>query len=129
MTIQDEVLAIERGFWTGGADFYRQNLDDVCITVFTEMAGAFKRDEIAGMITDTDRWRDLNLDVKGFLEPAPGFAILTYAVKATRKSNDSYAAAVTSGYVMRNGAWKMVLHQQTPLPVKLVEAERPSRKG
>ena len=85
MTIQDEVLAIERGFWTGGANFYRQNLDDVCVTVFTEMAGAFKRDEIAGMITDTDRWRDLNLGIKGFLEPAPGFAILTYAVKATEE--------------------------------------------
>jgi len=121
MTIQDELLKIERGFWTGGADFYRQNLDDLCVTVFTEMAGTFKRDEIAGMITDTDRWRDLKLDVKGFLEPAPGFAILTYRVKATRKNNDAYAAAVTSGYVKRNGAWKMVLHQQTPLPVKKQE--------
>ena len=115
MTIVDELLPIERGFWTGGADYYRQNLDDLCVTVFTEMAGAFKREEIAGMIADTDRWRDLQLDVKGCLEPAPGFAILIYAVKATRKNNEAYAAAVTSAYVKRNGAWKMVLHQQTPL--------------
>jgi hypothetical protein len=115
MTIQDELLSIERGFWTGGADYYRQNLDDLCMTVFTEMAGAFKREEIAGMIADMDRWRELKLDVKGCLEPAFGFAILTYAVKATRKNNEAYAAAVTSGYVKRNGAWKMVLHQQTPL--------------
>ena len=72
MSIQDDLLKVERGFWNGGADFYRQNLDDVCITVFTEMAGAFRREEVARMITDTDRWRDINFDVKGLLEPAPG---------------------------------------------------------
>jgi hypothetical protein len=37
------------------------------------------------------RWRELNLDVKGGLEPAPGFAILTYAVTATRKNDEAYA--------------------------------------
>lgn len=124
MAIQDELLPIERGFWTGGADYYRQNLDDECVTVFTEMAGTYRKDVIAGMITDTQRWRDLDLDVKGCLERAPGFAILTYAVRATRKNGDRYAAAVTSGYVKRNGAWKMVFHQQTPLPERNPETGR-----
>jgi hypothetical protein len=118
MSIKDDLLELERGFWTGGADYYRQHLDDVCLTAFTEMAGAFKKEEIARMITDADRWRDLRLEPKGFLEPVPGIAILTYTVGAARKNGDPYAAAVTSGYVMRNGAWKMVLHQQTPLPIK-----------
>ena len=123
MTITDELLRIERGFFTGGADYYRQNLDDLCVTVFTEMAGTFKRDEIAGMIVDMDRWRDLNLEVKGCLEPVPGLAILTYAVKAMRKNKQPHAAAVTSGYVKRNGTWKMVLHQQTPLPQKVGQSK------
>jgi len=30
-------------------------------------------------------------------------------------NNGSYVAAVTSAYVKRDRAWKMVLHQQTPL--------------
>jgi hypothetical protein len=118
MAIKDELLELERGFWTGDANYYRQHLDGVCVTAFTEIAGAFEREEVAGMITDTDRWRDLQLDPKGFVEPLPGMAILTYAVKARRKNGDPYAAVVTSGYVMRNGAWKMVQHQQTPLPAK-----------
>ena len=122
MALLDDLLKIERGFWNGGANFYRQNLDDVCITVFTEMAEAFKRDEVASMIKDADRWRDININVKGFLEPAPGFAILTYAVNATRKNGAPYAAFVSSGYVVRAGAWKMVLHQQTPLPVEARKA-------
>ena len=112
--MQDDLLVIERGFWTGDAEFYRQNLDEVCVTAFTEMAGAFKRDEIAGMIGDGDRWRDLDIDPKGFLEPAPGLAILAYRVQATRKNGEPYAAIVSSAYIMRDGAWKMMLHQQTP---------------
>ena len=67
------------------------------------------------MIRDGDRWRDLSMDVKGFLEPAPGVAIFTYQVRATRKTGEPYAAVVSSGYVKRNGAWKMAFHQQTPL--------------
>jgi hypothetical protein len=115
MTAKDDLLALERGFWTGDAAFYRQHLDAVCVTAFTEMAGAFKKDEIAGMIKDADRWRDLDIDVKAFLEPVPGLALLTYQVRATRKSGEPYAAVVSSGYIKRDGAWKMVLHHQTPL--------------
>lgn len=114
--VRDNVLAIERGFWTGDAEFYRQHLDDVCLTAFAEMAGTYRSDEIAGMITEPDRWRDIDIDPKGFLEPAPGFAVLTYEVRATRRNGEPYAAVVSSGYVMRNGRWRMVLHQQTKLP-------------
>jgi hypothetical protein len=53
MSIQDELLPIERGFWTGGGEYYKRNLDDLCVTVFAETAGTFRRDEIAGMVTDT----------------------------------------------------------------------------
>jgi len=115
MPVKDDLLALERGFWSGDAAFYRQNLDAVCVTAFTEMAGAFTKDEIAGMIEDADRWRDLDLDVKACLEPVPGVAFLTYQVRATRKSGEPYAAVVSSGYVKRDGAWRMALHHQTPL--------------
>ena len=53
--------------------------------------------------------------MKGFLEPVPGVAIFTYQVRATRKMGEAYAAVVSSGYVKRNGGWKMVFHHQTPL--------------
>jgi hypothetical protein len=114
MTIKDDLLAIERGFWTGDAEYYRRHLDEVCITAFAEMAGAFKKEDIAGMIKDSDRWRDWNIGVIAMLEPTPELAIFTYKVKAARKTGDAYAAVVSSGYVKRNGAWKMVFHQRTP---------------
>lgn len=117
MTIEHELLPIACGFWSGGPGYDRQNLDDLCVTVFTELAGICKRHEIAAMITEMDRWRELKLEVKGCLEPAPRFAILSYIVNAAHKNSEPDAAAVTSGYVKRNGAWKMVLHQQTPLAI------------
>jgi len=35
MTLQDELVSVERGFWTGDTEYYKLNLDDECITVFT----------------------------------------------------------------------------------------------
>jgi hypothetical protein len=32
-----------------------------------------------------------------------------------RPEGERYRALVSSGYVKRNGSWKMMFHQQTPL--------------
>ena len=34
MSIEDALCEIERGFWTGGGNFYRTHLDDRRLTVF-----------------------------------------------------------------------------------------------
>ena len=115
MTTQDELLQLERSFWTGDADWYRGNLDSSCLVAFTEMAGLFAREDIAAMIKGGDRWRNLDLEPKGMVEPAPGVAILTYEARAKRANGEDYTAVVSSGYVRRDGAWKMAFHQQTPL--------------
>ena len=117
MTVQTDLLAIERRFWTGDADFYRHNLDDRCLTAFTEAAGVAGKDEIADSVGAAKRWRDLEIDVRGLVEPTNDVAILTYQADATRQNGEP-SALVSSGYVKRNGAWKMAFHQQTPLTTK-----------
>jgi hypothetical protein len=117
MTLQNDLLAMERKFWSGDAGFYRQNLDDECLTVFTKMAGVQKKEAIAEMIDgDSQRWQDVTLDQKGLLEPTKDTAILSYEAQARRANGERYHALVSSGYVRRNGAWKLAFHQQTPLP-------------
>lgn len=113
MALQDDLLALERQFWTKGADFYRQALDRQCLVAFTEMAGVMSPDQIAGTVGDVVRWRDVEIDVEGLLQPEPTVAILTYRVQAMRDGS-SYRALVSSLYVQRDGAWKMAFHQQTP---------------
>jgi hypothetical protein len=116
MSVEDDLLAIERQFWTGDAEFYRRNLDDECLLAFTEMAGVKSKDDIAGMIADDkERWRDLRIAKKGFMD-LPGMAMLSYEAQARKGSGPLYKALATSGYVKRGNAWKMAFHQQTPLP-------------
>jgi hypothetical protein len=48
------------------------------------------------------------------LQPTDDVALLTYHASAEAKG-EPYEARVSSGYVRRNGGWKMMFHQQTPL--------------
>jgi hypothetical protein len=116
MSLQNDLLALEKKFWSGDAGFYRQNLDDECLTVFTKMAGVQSKEEIAGMVAgDSQRWQDLKIQEKGLVEPTRDVAILSYEASARRGNGERYKAFVSSGYVRRNGAWKLAFHQQTPL--------------
>ena len=50
------------------------------------------------------------------MQPTDDVAIITYRAAAEREGSEQYRARVSSGYVKRDGAWRMVFHQQTPLP-------------
>lgn len=118
-TPEQELMALERGFWTGGADFYRAHLDDSCLVVFSEMAGVMTRESVARTAQETGRWRDVTLEPKGLVQPAADIAIVSYEARATRASGEAYAAMVSSGYVRRADGWKMIFHQQTPVSEKM----------
>jgi hypothetical protein len=109
-----DLLALEKQFWSGDADFYRRNLDDSCLVVFAEMAGPMARDKVAGMAKDGNKWRNLDLDLKGMIEPADNFAIVSYHARGIRLDGTPHEANASTGYVKRNGGWKMAFHQQTP---------------
>jgi hypothetical protein len=115
MSVQEELLSIERQLWSGGAGAYHEHLDDHCLVAFTEMAGVMTREQVAGTVEGGPRWRDVEIDVEGVLEPTSDTAFLTYRARARRGESESYRAVVSSGYVRRDGAWKLMLHQQTPL--------------
>jgi hypothetical protein len=122
MAMQNELLKLEKQFWSGDADFYREHLDDECLVVFTDAAGVMKKEDIAQMVKkDPPNWSDLKFEEKGIIEPAKGVAVLSYQASGKRGSGSRYKAMVSSGYVKRGGEWKMAFHQQTPLdnaPIK-----------
>lgn len=115
MNVQAHLLELDRKLWSGGADVYREILDDDCLVAFTKMAGVSDRESVAGTVESSGRWRNLALDVEGMLRPTDDVAILTYRAAATRGNHEHYRALVSSGYVRRNGEWKLMFHQQTPL--------------
>jgi len=115
MPLEQDLVRLERGFWTEGGEYYREHVDDECLLAFTEMAGLHSNDEIAGMNPGAGNWKDVHLDAKGLVELSGEAALLTYEVEAKRKDGEPYRALVSTGYVKRGGEWKMAFHQQTPL--------------
>lgn len=114
MSLQDDLLKIERSFWTGGPEAYEKNADAQCLVVFTEMARVMRRDDIA-RTAEKGRWKDVEITPKGLAELSDDSAVVTYECAARRKDDKPYHALVSSAYVRRGEAWKLAFHQQTPL--------------
>jgi hypothetical protein len=112
---KEELLEIERGFWTGDSAYYAANADKECLVAFKEMAGAMDNADLAKTATKPNRWRDLRIELKGIIEPGSDIIMLTYEAQATRANGQPYAALVSSGYVHRLNGWKLMFHAQTPL--------------
>ena len=118
MPLKDDIIRIERGFWTGGEDYFRENLDETCMLAFPQMAGTFSRDEVAATAKQPQRWRDLETEEKGFLQPTREIVLIDYEARAVRGSGEPYRALVSTLYVRRGNDWKMAYHGQTPLEEK-----------
>lgn len=115
MTIEEELMRIEARLWTGRKETYQDALDDDCLVAFTRMSGVSSREAIAESVSGGPRWHDLRTEIDGVLRPTEDVALLTYHAHARRGDGERYSALVSSGYVRRNGDWKLMFHQQTPL--------------
>ncbi|RVD54592.1 hypothetical protein EN828_29720 [Mesorhizobium sp. M2D.F.Ca.ET.185.01.1.1] len=115
MANKQELLDIEKGFWTGDSAYYEANADTGCLVAFPQMAKAMTNAELAATASKPNRWRDLDIKLKGMVEPGSDIIMLTYEAHATRENGESYAALVSTGYVHRADGWKMMFHAQTPL--------------
>ncbi|BCH16937.1 hypothetical protein MesoLjLa_37880 [Mesorhizobium sp. L-2-11] len=115
MANKSELLELEKGFWTGDAAYFKANADTECLVAFPNMAQTMSNADLAETATDPNRWRDLDIDLKGIIEPGSDIVMLTYEAHATRENGEPYAALVSTGYVHRVNGWKMMFHAQTPL--------------
>lgn len=116
MSATDELLAIEKKFWTGDSAFFEKHVDKECLVAFSaEMAGVVSNKGLAAAAGDGNRWQALDLELKGLIHPLEGVVVLSYEAKAIRANGDTYAALVSTGYVWRGDGWRMMFHQHTPL--------------
>lgn len=117
--LKDELFAIEEGFWLGDQAFFRDHLDDRCLLAFPqmgEMHGVKSRDEVAATAsTQPGRWKDLNMSDRHVVRPAEDVAIISYRADVKRFDGEPYAALIGSGYVKRDGGWKLAFHQHSPI--------------
>jgi len=118
MSLEDDLFAIEEGFWLSGKDHFAAHLDDQCLLAFPqagEMHGIFPREHVAATATPGNRWRDLSMTDRHLLEPAGDVALISYRADVTRADGEPYAALVSSAYVRRGHGWKLAFHQHSPI--------------
>jgi hypothetical protein len=125
MADQRKLLELEKKFWTEGATFYRESVDRQCILAFPQTASVLSNLEAAVSLGAGPRWREVEIWPRGIIEPTEGFVILTYRARAIRPDGEMYDAVASTGYIRRDGAWKLVFHQQSPVkPGDIEEGNR-----
>ena len=118
MPLEDDLFAIEEGFWLAGQEHFVEHLDDQCLLAFPqsgEMHGIRSREEVAATATAPNRWRDLNISRRQLLEASADVAIISYRADVTRADGQPYSALVSSAYIRRAAGWKLAFHQHSPV--------------
>ena len=109
------LLELEEAFWraAGSRERYEEHLADDAVHVFSGW-GVTERERAVSAADGAPAWDEFTIGDPQLLELADGAAALVYTARA-RRGDSEYVAAMTSVYGQRDGRWKLVLHQQTPL--------------
>lgn len=113
MSLLDELLAIDTELAQGDGATYRHHLAEDALVV---VPGAVL--DLAGTATAMDAspgWDEFTLTEARLGEPAPDVATIVYRFHG-RRGDEIYSAVLSSTYVRRDGRWRLVLHQHTPVP-------------
>jgi uncharacterized protein (TIGR02246 family) len=116
--VTSEIAELERRGWEAlsgpeGAAFYANLMDDDGLMVFPGLV--LDRAASLRAIAGAPPWNSFDLDDVREIRPTPDSAIVTYRASARRDSG-GYVANMTSVYGRRDGRWRLLLHQQTPIP-------------
>ncbi|KQT87629.1 MULTISPECIES: hypothetical protein [unclassified Methylobacterium] len=110
----DRVWSFEKSLWTGGADHYRELVDDECLMALPQPPYVFTGRQAIEAVANTPRWADVEIDNGQIARPQEGLIVIAYTVKAT-KDGETYEAHCTSTYRrLAHEEWRVVQHQQTP---------------
>ncbi len=112
-SVYDELLRIEGELADGPGDPYRRHLAEDAIVV---VPGAIlTREACAAAMDASARWDEHKITDARTIALTPDSAVLSYRWHS-RRGESTYAAVMSSVYARRDGAWQLVLHQQTPDP-------------
>jgi Domain of unknown function (DUF4440) len=111
---KEELLEVEEQFWRGDANFFRKNVADDALFVFSQPVGVLNKDQSIEAIRDGERWAEVTFDDVRVEEISADVAVIVYGANAKTESGNPYSAMASSVYVERNGSTLLVLHQQSP---------------
>jgi hypothetical protein len=110
------LIQIEEQFWraAGDRDAYASGLSADALHVFPGL-GVLEREAVLDSVADAEPWESFSIDDPRLVELGPDIAVLVYNARAQRAGAEPYEAAISSVYQRDGDAWRLTLHQQTPL--------------
>jgi hypothetical protein len=111
--LADELLEIEHALARGGGDEYREHLADDAVVIVP--ARALDKRETVEAMEQSPGWDEFEISGPQVRELGDGGAVLSYRFRGRRDDDQPYLALMSSAYTKEDGAWKLVLHQQTAL--------------
>ena len=110
--ITEQLLAYEHALATGRGDAYRARLAPDALVVVPGYV--LDRDATIQAMDASPGWDAVDLAGASARALGADGAVLTYTFTG-RRGDDEYRAVLSSAYARRDGDWKLILHQQTPL--------------
>jgi len=112
-TVHEELLRIEDELGAGAGDAYRRHLAEDAVVVVP--GAVLDREACAAAMDMSPGWDERSMDEPRTIELTDDSAVLTYRWRS-RRGESTYAAVMSSVCARRDGAWRLVLHQQTAEP-------------
>ena len=116
-----ELETLERSGWEAlcgpdGAAFYGDVMADDGLMVFPGLV--LDRAASLRAIAEASPWITFELTDVREVAMTPDSGVVVYHASARRQGEATYEAEMTSAYARRDGRWQLVLHQQTPTPLR-----------
>ncbi len=121
MTAAQELMQLERAGWealsTSGEEAGRFYAENLAADVLMLLPGGMILDDREAVIESMGGapWVSFELTDERVLRLGEGFAVVAYRATAQREGGEPYSALFNSTYVREDGAWRLALHQQTPI--------------
>ena len=119
MSDMHELIELEEQGWRAlstegdaGKKFYASVLREDAVMLFPGGMRITGRERILESL-GTQPWESFQIENPAAIPLGANVATLVYTVKAQRKGSEPYVALISSTYV-HDGAWQLVVHQQTP---------------
>ena len=118
------VWGFEKSLWTGGADRYRELVDDECLMVLPQPPFVMSGAQAIEAVADTPLWEDVEISNGQIARPEEGLIVIAYDARAKR-DGETYRAFCTSTLRrLSHEEWRVVQHQQTLPPKTPPAAEK-----
>lgn len=119
----DEVIAIERGFWTNAnkPEYFEEHLAEKAISVIEPM-GFIDKSQVIKMPAEKP-WKEVEmLDVQA-REVSPDCVIVAYHGKGRRDGDkEPYLGSIASTYIRDAGHWRLAISAHQPWTPKNLDS-------